>query len=147
MSKVQLYNQMHPYIHAGVKSATHLSLRTRSSISRAVTSHTQPFKHRFNVQTSGHNLWRCVFLCVSVSLTALCTNSPCSRADTSQRLGCNYTPLSAPSLCLRKEEKEVRSEREAGVGGGGLRWRQGRAVSIWMCMYTPSPPQSCSHCQ
>lgn len=74
-----------------------------------------------------------------MSLTALCTNSPCSRADTSQRLGCNYTPLSAPSLCPGEEKKEMERERERHGRkrrGGKEEIRRSWAVCVRLCCVT-----------
>lgn len=73
----------------------------------------------------------CVFLCVSVSLIAQGTHSLCSRADTSPRLGCNYMPLSAPSLRPKEEEEE-------GMGRRGANW--GRLVHTMCVSWSTTPP-------
>lgn len=99
-------------------------------------------------------------MCVSVSLTALCANSPCSRADTSQRLGCNYTPLSAPSLCPGEEKKEMERGRQTEDGrerrGGKAEIRRSWPVCIGLCCVSVvyvltswrcAPPQFCTHHQ
>lgn len=107
-----------------------------------------------------------------MSLTALCTNSPCSRADTSQRLGCNYTPLSAPSLCPGEGRGKKRGEwretdRQTDRGKEGLRegemwkekeeWRGGDkmqplcvcAVCVRVCEHCNGGrhPNFCTRCQ
>lgn len=102
----------------------------------------------------------CMCVCVSVSLTALCANSPCSRADTSQRLGCNYTPLSAPSLCPGEEKKEMERGRQTEDGrerrGGKAEIRRSWPVCIGLCYVSVvyvltsrrcAPPQFCTHHQ
>lgn len=77
----------------------------------------------------------CELLCTPLSPPAHCTSGPCSRGDSSQRLGCNYTPLSAPSLCPREEEGrndgEKRWKEKAGSQGGD---KAGLDLSLCVCV-------------